>query len=204
MDYDKCMELFRSSGFLYAEPLVIGTLSDMINFPLGFDSTIPVKLGLPPLPKQSNIAEGIVVKPLKNSVVESKEGKKRVIFKRKVDGFCERKPRRRVKEHPVFDHDNYQLLKYEMLALTTEQRVENTISKHGRPDEISGEEPGTKGPSWEDIHKALICDILAEIKMDEELWEKFNRIPKQQKAVLMTEIKEDCSEVIDNYKTTLQ
>ena len=140
------MELVKQSGFLYAEPLATGTLQAMISYPLGFDSKLPAKFGLPPLGKP-NVAEGIVVKPVKDIVLESKKGPKRVIFKRKVEGFAEVKPRGR--DHrvangykkqaegatwtPDSDGQDFELLRYEMLALITTQRVVNVVSKLGRP-----------------------------------------------------------------------
>ena len=145
LDYDDCMELFKSSGFLYAEPLATGTLQAMISYPLGFDSKLPAKFGLPPLGKP-NVAEGIVIKPIKDVVLESKKGPKRVIFKRKVEGFAEVKPRGRDRAAcgykkraegstwtPDSDDQDFELLRYEMLALVTTQRVVNVVSKLGRP-----------------------------------------------------------------------
>ena len=193
MDYNTCMELFKSSGFLYAEPLAVGSLQDMENFPLGFKTTIPAKLGLPPLPEGiSNIAEGIVVKPLKNTMFETMKGIKRAIFKRKVDGFRERKPRgprqKLFNAHGSSDETppDYEVMKYEMLALVTEQRVVNAISKLGAPQKKSIE--GTV-PSWSNIERAVLTDILAELKLDDELWEKFNKMSKHFKGMLMVEVK---------------
>ena len=156
------MELFKDSGFLYAEPLVTGTLQAMVNYPLGFESKLPAKFGLPPLDKP-NIAEGIVIKPLKNVVLESKNGPRRVIFKRKVEGFAEVKPRGRGRGYKkqaatagTWKPDNsqdFELLRYEMLALITIQRVVNVISKLGRPSptqpqEIDSTSKGNRKPSW--------------------------------------------------------
>lgn len=134
------MELFKASGFLYAEPLVIGTLQTMNSFPLGFESKLPAKFGLPALDKP-NVAEGIVIKPLKNVVLDTKKGPKRVIFKRKVQGFAEVKSRglgrgyKRQAEPwtPGGSSQDFELLRYEMLALITTQRAVNVISKLGRP-----------------------------------------------------------------------
>lgn len=163
----------------------------MVNFPLGFDSTIPAKLGLPPIP--NNVAEGIVIKPLHDVVLESKQGMKRVIFKRKVEGFAERKPRRMEKSEKGL-LTNGELLKYEMLALVTEQRLVNTISKLGQPSTDKG-----TNPSWNEIQSALTADVLDEFKTDEELWEKFISMPKHHKGKLIAEMKEDCERTIEEY-----
>ena len=168
----------------------------MLNFPLGFESTLPAKLGLPQLP--NNTAEGIVIKPVHTAVLESKGAMKRVIFKRKVDGFAERKPRCedfRAK-HKQGCQQNYQLLKYEMLALVTEQRVVNTISKLGQPSVGGG------GPSWDEIRSALISDVMEELKTDEALWGTFISMSKHYKGVIMTEIKEDCKQMTEYYRAS--
>ena len=139
LDYDICIEVFQESGFMYAEPLIVGTLQAMISYPLGFESKLPAKFGLPALDKP-NVAEGIVIKPLKNIVLDTMKGPNRVIFKRRVKHFAEVKPRGRDRGYkkrteawiPSSGHD-LELLKYEMLALITTQRVVNVISKLGRP-----------------------------------------------------------------------
>lgn len=200
MDYNKSMKLFKSSGFLYAEPLVAGTLQDVTNFPLGFDSTIPKRLGLPLL--SSNIAEGVVIRPLSNTSVTTKKGEERVIFKRKVDGFRERKPRGQIQRIGSTQPIEYQVeLKYEMLALITEQRVVNTVSKLGQPSENPAQ--SRTGPSWEDVETALVKDVMDELKLDKELWEKFNKMPKPSKSILMTEMKEDCNRTVEEYKCSI-
>jgi hypothetical protein len=205
LDYDVCIKLFKASGFLYAEPLVMGTLQDVLNFSLGFESTLPGRLGLPLLP--NNVAEGVVIKPVHTTMLESKLGMKRVIFKRKVDGFTERQLRPRdfkkdeKQSYPggVPDQLDRQLLKYEMLALVTEQRIVNTISKLGQPSS-----DGSTGPSWEEISSALVNDVVAELRADEELWGKFTSISKQSKRGLMMEVKEDCNLTVEGYKCSVQ
>ncbi len=168
----------------------------MACFPLGFNTTIPAKLGLPPLEK--NIAEGIVVKPIKNAVIESRKGPKRVIFKRKVDGFCERKPRtnKSINCKDKSFQEDYLLIKYEMFALTTQQRVANVTSKLGRPDESL---TGT-APTWDNIHEALISDILEEIKCDEDLWKKYEDLQINARCSLLTKLKQECTNIIDEFK----
>lgn len=95
LDYDICIKLFRSSGFLYAQPLVTGSLQTILNYPIPFKTKLPATLGLPQLPDgtKENIAEGIVIKPMKTVVLDTPKGKRRVIFKIKVPGFMEKKER---------------------------------------------------------------------------------------------------------------
>ena len=71
LEFGKSLEIFKKSGFLYCEPLKIGTFDECISFDVEkFESTIPSKLGLPPPTDPQNdtpiknIAEGIVLRKL--------------------------------------------------------------------------------------------------------------------------------------------
>ena len=243
LDYDVCMELFKQSGFLYAEPLATGTLQDMISYPLGFESKLPAKFGLPPLDKP-NIAEGIVIKPIKDVFVESKKGPKRVIFKRKVEGFAEVKPRGRERVTngyrkqaeptwmPNNDGQDFELLRYEMLALIMTQRVVNVVSKLGRPSisdpssnslgQESSNTPQTlteslaaitvseekksvveNGVEWKDIVKGLVKDVIEELESEHsELWSSCQR-DGEKTGKLMQEMKKECIQCVEDYKISL-
>lgn len=181
------MQLFKNSGLLYAEPLYIGSLQDMLSYPLGFPTKLPVKFGLPPLEGKTNTAEGIVIKPLKGIFLETSVGPRRVIFKRKVENFMEKKQRRctqpshkGAKQHAEYQPE-FELLKYEMYALVTEQRVVNTISKHGLP---------TSESEWEDTVESLFADVLEDLSSEnEDLWTKC-----QQQAALFAELTQEARE----------
>ncbi len=54
----QALEIFRSVELLCAEPLAVGTYEEMLEHPVEFESTIPARLGLPPLPTP-NRAEGV-------------------------------------------------------------------------------------------------------------------------------------------------
>ena len=202
MDYDVCMQLFKGSGFLYAEPLCTGTLQDMLDYPLGFTTKLPAKFGLPPLPEKDNVAEGVVIKPLKNILIETKKGPKRVIFKRKVEKFMERKkvsvPEETTqgkKHKPTADsqrqYEDFQLLKYEMYALVTEQRLVNVISKQGMP-ELEAE--------WNEITENLVADVLEDLALEnEELWAKYQKEPKFMKR-LMRDLQEESTRTVTDYR----
>ena len=220
-----CIEVFKESGFLYAEPLAIGTLKDMINYPLGFESKLPAKFGLPALDKP-NVAEGIVIKPIKNAVFDTKKGPKRVIFKRKVEGFAEVKPRgrngkpwqKKQASGPTTDAgQDFELLKYEMLALITPQRVTNVISKTGRPSMQSSESEKSKsskatkqrttrdgqaggGVEWKDIVRDLVKDVIEDTELEhDELWGVCQMDGKRMGQV-MKEVREECTQCVEDYK----
>lgn len=197
MDYDDCIQLFKAVGFLYAEPLVVGSLTDMLSCALGFDSKLPAKLGLTAL--ERNIAEGIVVKPLKNTVLETGKGPRRVIFKRKVENFLERKQRvkgwgRDVRQKNTYDPD-FETLKCEMYAMVTEQRVVNVISKQGRP--VTVEE-------WEEVVGGLVSDVLDCLSSEnEEAWSKCRKDPGQFEQ-LLRELREESEQAVQQLRTKQQ
>ena len=195
LDYDVCMQLFKDVGFLYLEPLITGTLQDMLCFELGFKTTLPAQLGLPPLAQEGrrNVAEGIVVKPLKNLVLETDKGEpRRVIFKRKVEKFHEWKPRRKKhtkskeKEFSKSDADR-ELLRYEMSALVTDQRVVNTVSKRGVPED----------EEWEELVGEVVADVVESVSTENEvLWLACGGSVVGE----VEEMRRECGQLVDQYR----
>lgn len=203
MDYDKAMTLFGESGFDFCKPLCHGTFKEVTNFPLGFVSTLPRDFGLPPL--DDNLAEGVVIKPLKNVTVETEKGTRRVIFKRKIEKFSERRALPRPQEHTAVmanssrvPHykgcEEIELLKYELFALVTEQRLINTLSKVGKPE--------TKR-EWNEVKEYLIADIFETLREEnEELWAECERNSIAM-TTLTNEAKKQCGILISQYKKKL-
>lgn len=133
LDYDRALALFSAAGLLCAEPLFTGSYEDAMAWPLGGDSTLPARLGLPPLGRP-NPAEGVVVKPVKSLVVATRSGPMRPAVKRKIPQFAED---RRFHEAakwaaPSKGMEPLARLEWEMLALCTDNRLQATISKVGR------------------------------------------------------------------------
>ena len=208
LGYDVCMELFHSAGFLYSEPLLRGTLQDMLFLELGFESKLPAKLGLPRLKDRKNTAEGIVVKPLKNVVLPTDNGPRRVIFKRKVEQFQERrtprmasssgssagKARTKKGEKKGQDYEqeaNLRLLQYEMSALVSEQRVVNTISKRGIPD---------SDLEWTELTEALVHDVLETAESEnKELWGLCGGSSGGPES-LLGGLREECAQSVEEYR----
>ena len=200
------MQLFASVGFLYSEPMKTGMLQDMLSLELGFETTLPAKFGLPPLVDEKNTAEGVVIKPLKNLVLDTSKGPQRVIFKRKADQFQERKwprlasnsegkPRQQVrgggkkgnKKERRFEA-KIELLKYEMSALVSEQRLVNAITKRGVPDSDAG---------WTELTGDLARDVLESVEDENgELWEECGGPSGE----LIEGLREECRELVATYK----
>jgi Rnl2 family RNA ligase len=90
VDYDQAISFFQTAGLFYAAPLLIGSYQEALAYPLGFRSTIPGLLGLPPL-QEENRAEGVVIKPLKTIMLPTNKGSIRPVLKRKIAEFAEDK-----------------------------------------------------------------------------------------------------------------
>ena len=64
VDYTQVISCIGQTELLYAKPLVIDTFDNVIKYPTQWNSTIPESLGLKPMKPNTNIAEGIVCKPV--------------------------------------------------------------------------------------------------------------------------------------------
>jgi|SRR5580704_18048064 Rnl2 family RNA ligase len=87
LDHDDAAALLAEAGIFHVGPLFRGAYADAAAFPLGFETTIPAALGLPPL-GPSNKAEGVVIKPART--VTLRDGRAiRPVVKRKIPEFAE-------------------------------------------------------------------------------------------------------------------
>lgn len=64
VDYTQVISCIEHTELLYAKPLAIDTFDNVIKYPTQWNSTIPESLGLKPMKPNTNIAEGIVCKPV--------------------------------------------------------------------------------------------------------------------------------------------
>lgn len=92
LDFDVSQELAMIAKIPFTKPLIRGTYEEVAKYNSSFNSTIHSLLGYPEIPKteqtQGNLAEGIVIKPVKN--LRTSNGI-RVIFKIRTQNFSERK-----------------------------------------------------------------------------------------------------------------
>ena len=176
----------------------------MLDYPLGFESTIPAKLGLPPLPDDiKNPAEGVVIKPVKNLVLETIREPQRVIFKRKIEGFRETKPRERRAQTRGKDTEynpDYELVKCEMFAMVTRQRLVNVISKIGLPDS-DNDSPKEVRERWHRIREGLIGDVLEDLAIEhEDLWRDFKRNHAAMVGRVRSDLRKECDTTVKEYR----
>ncbi|CAF1103442.1 unnamed protein product [Didymodactylos carnosus] len=130
LDFELCLKAFQHANLLCAEPLFIGKYEQAINFEIGFNTKLPAKLGLPSL--EGNKAEGIVIKPMREIMVNTNKGLVRAILKKKIEEFSEEKFNQAQKQEKKTELSDVDLLRFEIDALVTENRLNNALSKVGR------------------------------------------------------------------------
>lgn len=133
VDYDIALSICEEAGIFCVAPLFIGSYQEALAYPLGFGSTIPARLGLPPLP-EANRAEGVVIKPLKTLLIETKKGAIRPVLKKKIPEFAEDKRFSEAQKWSALSPSTQSaldLLKWEAFNLVTENRLQSAVSKVG-------------------------------------------------------------------------
>ena len=138
LDYNIVIDICRSFNLLCCSPLFCGKFNEAIGFSLEFITTIPLKFSLPPITAFRNLAEGVIIKPLKNSNRVTAKGMKRIILKRKHPNFVEKKIPHGNSIVPYNPQNDVALLvKYELFALINSNRIQSAISKAGFPSTAS-------------------------------------------------------------------
>jgi Rnl2 family RNA ligase len=198
-DYDKALSLFQQVGIMGAEPLFMGKYEEALAYSPEFDSTISTLLDLPKLPFR-NPAEGIVIKPVKLIYVETPKGKVRPILKIKIPEFAEdRRFHQAAKwtsqkltplQAPTQGLSIEEELSQEMLALVTETRLSNVISKIGR---VSISDWDKK----QEVVQLLIQDVLETFN---EEWESiFSTLSAESQQILMEQLHQESQKLVEVY-----
>lgn len=87
LSFQELIEGCETTQLPYLPALFIGTYQEAQNYPIKFYSTIPAMLHLPDLAE--NWAEGIVIKPAKAILLDTKKGWIRPVIKKKIELFSE-------------------------------------------------------------------------------------------------------------------
>lgn len=181
LDYDLAHTIFEQSGLFHATPLFVGKFQPACAYPIGFESTIPARLGLPPL--ENNKAEGIIIKPLTTIYLETKKGRIRPILKKKIPDFAEDKrfhqARKWSEQQKQASDDSLSLLKWEIFNLITENRLHNAISKIGL---IALPRQNSRA-----LFREFIVDVLTELADTQP--EQLQSLPKAHERELVTYLK---------------
>lgn len=158
LDYEQALVICERAGLLAATPLSTGSLNAALAFPLGFDSTIPARLGLPAL-GEPNAAEGVVIKPVRELRVVGAKGPVRPLLKRKIPAFAEdrRYAEARPWPHrPAATESELEALLWTAYNLVTLNRLDAAISKLGR---------GRRGDGRhvQRVFRLLVDDVLEQL-----------------------------------------
>jgi Rnl2 family RNA ligase len=120
-------QLFEKAGLIYAKNLFQGSLDECLTYPNTFESTIYKQLHLPEI--KPNIAEGVVIKPVKACFLG---GGQRVILKNKNEKWEEvAQMSKRTKKAPADIPEQVKSLQDKILNYVTENRFNNLLSKIG-------------------------------------------------------------------------
>ena len=87
VSFEQLQTLLALGGIFTVQPLHTGTYESALAYPIGFESAVPKRLGLPAIP--NNKAEGIVIKPTEPIYVETEKGRARILLKKKIKEFSE-------------------------------------------------------------------------------------------------------------------
>ena len=190
MNYEDAILLFESVKMFYAKPLFIGKYEDCLNYNYEFETNIAKWLGLPPLSKEygKNLAEGIVIKPMKNIYIEGKNGKlKRPIVKHKHKSFNERilnldKEFGKFDDRQTGKKSGNEMKGKDMintdvlLNMINNNRYQSVVSKYGNPSWNKKSSNKKKKNLNNDITingdnfyvKAIVEDVYDDIKNDKQ------------------------------------
>ena len=126
LDVYQTNKYFETAGLLYAKTIFEGSIEECLSYPNDFNSIIPSMLNLPPL--EHNIAEGVVIRPVKTSFFNSGI---RVILKNKNEKWAENK--KYYNHINTTDKPSEKVVKLQEAIQTyiTENRLNNVLSKIG-------------------------------------------------------------------------
>lgn len=136
IDYEAAINYFQVVDLFYAKPLAVCSFTDALNFNIDLQSSVPKALGLPELPNDNRV-EGVVIKPMKECLIEVGKSKVRPIIKLKSDVFKEDVRFHEAQKWSFLPDGKSRSEELEFLVPELEQyitlnRVNNAISKIGQ------------------------------------------------------------------------
>lgn len=189
MNFEDALVLLTEAEIPHVTPLFVGTYNQAVNFSPRFESGIPKLLGLPAV--SNNLAEGLVIRPMRTILVPTKKGMERPIMKNKIPEFSEDKrfhtaskwteaaPSEQSWQSP---ETLFADLSYEVSSLVTTQRIDNAISKMGHVD------PNNK-PRMRALLEAFINDVLDTVQ--ERFEAQWNSLDAAQQAEIRTNLRKE-------------
>lgn len=188
LPWEQALDLAQRCDLPWAQALLIGSLTQAQSFPVGFDSTLPALLGLPPLPPGQNLAEGIVIKPTEALLIHTRRGQMRPVLKIKIPGFAEDK--RFYQSVPwsvpasCLGDQDLELLSWEISCRLEPNRLAAAASKLGRPQELAAQGP---------LRDLILQDVWEEVQHDFAL--PWSRLSHQDRELLWELARDEASEL---------
>ncbi len=165
MSVDFTNEVFEKFGIPHAKTLFRGKLSDCLNYPNDFQTTIPAILGLPEI--EGNICEGTVVRPIKPEYLWDKA---RLILKNKNEKFTEKEQKPKTPREPLPDlSPEAQKLAESLEQYINDNRLRNVLSHIGT---VTNKDFGK-------IMKSFSSDIIGDFIKDSG--EELNELSKEER-----------------------
>lgn len=163
LPYRDTATMCRTAGMPIVPEVARGMLPELLALPVEFPTRVPSALGLPPL--QNNLAEGMVIRPWDREV--ALPGRyARLLIKRKNSRFAERRYHGARAWAAPPSRDALAQAERAALDLVTRNRVNDAISKTGRPDgsserqeEIGAEVARDVRETLEESHGALLLSL---------------------------------------------
>jgi Rnl2 family RNA ligase len=189
LDYELVLDLCHQAGLLVSEPLQIGSYSAAMAYPVGFNSTIPRQLGLPPL-DTPNLAEGVVIKPVEPMEVAGARGLIRPVLKKKIPTFVEDQRYAAAQPWPAQPAEYYSTLdalQWAAFNMVTANRLQNAISKIGMGRRGDGRHK-------QRLFRMLVDDVLEQLGV--EHLEALVNLDPMSREQLMRSIHRDVRELL--------
>jgi Rnl2 family RNA ligase len=180
LDYWEASRVWSDVGVLWAQPLLIGSFTEVLDCSVDFPTTLPAMMGLPQL--ADNVAEGVVIKPLIEVSLSSSGGggkggrQRRAIVKRKAERFLEKVATYNAGlsqsyKGGVKDSQDTTVFNC-LLSLLNANRLAAVRSKVGPKVSASTLTP------------LLLQDIMSSAEEDETVWVAWNHLTDAQRDVV--------------------
>ena len=132
ISYNEMMNCVKQTELLYAKPLIIDTFDKVMQYNINFDSTIPQQLGLVQMIPKTNLAEGIVIRPMDNYMLPNNN---RCLIKIKNKKFLEVKYNSSTESIEQITEQSSLFIN-----LINQNRLNAVISKNGQLTELTKEQ----------------------------------------------------------------
>jgi Rnl2 family RNA ligase len=177
VNYDVAADALHEFSFLYAEPLMTGTLVECLMYENKFQTLLPNQLNLPEI--ENNICEGVVIKPNDARFM----GHSRVILKNKNEKWNENKGKVKVRTEYKFTEKGQEMLDT-VFTFITENRLRNVLSKEGQ---INNKMFGL-------VMKRFTEDIMKDFLKDNQV--EMDLLTKDERKMIQKRMSNDASNML--------